>query len=133
MKAVDTSVVVTAFTESDPSSDAAVAILNGDCALPAHAAFEVYSVLTRSPAPLRTPPRVAIEQLRAAFDDRIIQLSKRDVLPFIDRMADAGVVGRAVYDALVAETARRHDVTLVSRDRKAAPIYQAVGVQVEYL
>lgn len=133
MKAVDSSVVMVAFNEGHASSDAAVAIINGDCVLPAHAAIESYSVLTRSPEPLRMPPAAVVDMLRSAFDDRIVQLGKREILPFLDRMAQAGLPGGAVYDALIAETARRNGATLVTRDRRAAATYAAVGVEVEYL
>lgn len=133
MKAVDSSVVIAAFTEDDPRNAAAVSVLNGDCVLPTHVAFEVYSVLTRGPESLRTPPADVVEQLRVAFEDRVIQLGKRDVLPFLERLAAADVARGAVYDAHIAETARRAGATLVTDDRRAAATYQAVGVEVEYL
>jgi predicted nucleic acid-binding protein len=37
-------------------------------------------------------------------------------------------IGGAVYDALVALTAKRAGATLVTADRRAASIYELVGV-----
>jgi predicted nucleic acid-binding protein len=99
--------------------------------LPAHAAIECYAVLTRLPPPLRQHPEVAAELVRANFPDRIASLAGRDVLPFLRRIAAAGIHGGAAYDALVAETARRAGATLVTRDQRAAATYAAVGVDVE--
>jgi len=45
----------------------------------------------------------------------------------------AGVRGGALYDALIATTAAHHRCALVSADRRAAPVYAAVGVDVVYL
>lgn len=48
-------------------------------------------------------------------------------------MASAGIGGGAIYDALIAESARLAGATLVSADRRAAATYAAVGVEVEFL
>lgn len=133
MIALDTSVVVAALVRAHPRHETTLTVIDGDCVLPAHAALETYAVLTRAPLPLRTPPEAVSQMLRGAFEGRIVQLGKSEVLPLLERMAAAGVRGRAIYDASIAETARRAGATLVTEDRKAAPIYAAVGVEVEYL
>lgn len=38
-----------------------------------------------------------------------------------------------MYDALVGATALEHGLTLISRDRRAAETYRALGVVVEML
>ena len=43
----------------------------------------------------------------------------------------AGIVGGAVYDALVAEAARVHQLVLISCDRRAVLTYQAMGTRYE--
>jgi hypothetical protein len=40
-------------------------------------------------------------------------------------------LGGQVYDALIGFTAAEHTATLVSFDRRATLIYEAVGVRVE--
>ena len=42
-------------------------------------------------------------------------------------------VGGGLYDALVGATTRHHDHTLVTADRRAAPVYAALGVDVAYV
>ena len=44
-----------------------------------------------------------------------------------------GIRGGALYDALVAATAAHHRHMLVSADRRAAPVYHALGVNVTYI
>lgn len=45
----------------------------------------------------------------------------------------AGLAGGAVYDALVAATAKRASARLLTRDRRAVATYEAVGVDYELL
>lgn len=48
-------------------------------------------------------------------------------------LAEAGISGGAVYDALVAAAAVHHGLPLVSRDRRALDTYRALGLDVEFL
>jgi predicted nucleic acid-binding protein len=48
-------------------------------------------------------------------------------------LADAGRIGGAVHDALVALTAKAAGATLVSADRRALATYELVGVAVRQL
>ena len=48
-------------------------------------------------------------------------------------LARAGRIGGAVYDALVALTARVAGATLVTADRRAMAVYELVGVEVRSL
>ena len=41
--------------------------------------------------------------------------------------------GGALYDALVGGTAARHRHRLLTADRRAAPVYRALGVTVHYV
>jgi hypothetical protein len=42
-----------------------------------------------------------------------------------------GIVGGALYDGIVAATAREHGLTLKSFDTRASATYRALGIQVE--
>jgi predicted nucleic acid-binding protein len=41
-----------------------------------------------------------------------------------------GIAGGSVYDAVVAATAREHDLPLMTNDRRARSIYEVLGVRV---
>jgi predicted nucleic acid-binding protein len=49
------------------------------------------------------------------------------------RLVARGIVGGSAYDAIVAETARQSDLTLVTLDDRARATYEAVGVELELL
>jgi hypothetical protein len=51
----------------------------------------------------------------------------------IERLAGAGVVGGASYDALVALEAEAHGQTLLTLDRRAHTTYQRLGIAFEVL
>jgi hypothetical protein len=51
----------------------------------------------------------------------------------LDRLVDHNVVGGGACDAVIAETARFHGLTLVSLDQRALPVYEAIGVEVAML
>jgi predicted nucleic acid-binding protein len=46
-------------------------------------------------------------------------------------MAELGIAGGAVYDALVAATAAEHGITLATRDRRAADTYRSLDIDFE--
>ena len=134
MKAVDSSVAIRALLEQAEGHFPARTIVAESPSIPAHAVFETYSSLTRMPEPHRTAPEVALELLDANFGDRVLAApSARSVLPWLRRVAARGVRGGALYDALIAESARIAGATLVTADLRAAATYRAVGVEVELL
>jgi predicted nucleic acid-binding protein len=100
--------------------------------LSGHAAFETFSVLTRLPAPLRRTPAATAELLAANFP-ATRHLSAVAAGELMRRLADEGVAGGAVYDALVAATAAEHELPLATRDRRAVGIYRAFRAEVELL
>lgn len=129
MIAVDTSVVVPAFASWHEAHGAAIRLLAESPALPAHVAVEAYSVLTRLPMPHRVPGTIVIDYLDRVFPpDRRLVASAETQIEITRRCAAAGVDGGGVYDALVAATVLEHGATLVTRDRRAAPVYRAIGV-----
>jgi predicted nucleic acid-binding protein len=51
----------------------------------------------------------------------------------VRRLAEAGRMGGAVYDALVALTARIAGAVLVTADARAVAVYELVGVEIRHL
>jgi predicted nucleic acid-binding protein len=75
----------------------------------AHALSEAYAVLTRLPAPHRLAPSDAWELLRANFTNGVlvVELSARQHVEVLRRLAKEGVSGGRTYDAVIAECAVR--------------------------
>jgi toxin FitB len=98
--------------------------------LAGHATYETYSVLTRLPPPARLTSTAARQLLATRFPaGRFLDAAAGSAL--VDRLVTAGIVGGAVYDALVAEAARVHQLVLISCDRRAVLTYQAMGTRYE--
>jgi predicted nucleic acid-binding protein len=131
--AVDSSVVVPAFASWHTAHLVAIAVVRRRPHLPAHAALESFSVITRLPPPQRSPPAVVAAFLKEHFEDRYLALSAAGHRQLLAEIAEAGIVGGAVYDALVAGIAMEAGATLVSRDVRAAATYEAIGVRYELL
>lgn len=98
--------------------------------LTAHSLAETYSVLTRLPGDARLTAHDAARLTEANFD-AVLPLPAREaaVLPRV--LAPLGVVGGAVYDALVGLAARAAGVPLLTRDARALGTYAAIGAGVE--
>jgi len=128
--AADTSVVVPALAGWHEDHGRAYAFLDEtpDVVLLGHVALETYSVLTQLRPPRRARPEHVIEALRLTFPGSGAALPAPAYLDLLDRAARRGVQGGAIYDALVAGTAREAGLELVSLDRRAASTYDLVGV-----
>ena len=134
MIAVDSSVAVPALVRGLPDHEQARRELARMPAIPAHAAIETYSVITRLPEPYRVDPPSAARLIEHNFGDRILAgPTARALSAWLRRMAEGGVAGGAVYDAVIAEAARLAKATLVTADGRAATTYRAVGVEVQLL
>ena len=133
MIAVDTSLVVALFASWHEAHEAARAAVSGDAHLPAHVLLESYSVLTRLPPPHRAPTGVVAAFLRGRFQPRLLTLPGSGHAALLDLVQEGGISGGAVYDALVAATAKHAGATLLTRDRRAARAYEAVGVSFQLL
>ena len=131
MIAVDTSVVVAGFASWHEGHRLAAAVLNREPRAPAHVLVETYSVLTRLPPPHRAPSATVTAFLTQRFRQTPLTLAPRAWLRLLDHAAGLGVTGGAVYDALVAETARHAGATLLTRDRRAIVVYEKIGVTYE--
>lgn len=133
MRALDTSVAVPALVEWHDAHEAVVAALQPDDRLPAHAALETYSVLTRLPAPLRVAPARAAEVLRARFPPPYLALPPEEFDALVERLSNNGVHGGAVYDGLVGTSAAAAERPLLTRDTRASTTYRALGVAHEQM
>ncbi|MCK0112624.1 type II toxin-antitoxin system VapC family toxin [Ornithinimicrobium sp. F0845] len=126
VRSCDTSVLVAALLSWHPQHEVARTAMGGVQILPAHVLLELYSVLTRLPAPHRLAPEAAAEVIDALkLDIRTLPADEHHAL--LRRLAVAGVRGGATYDALVGATAAHHGLQLLSRDRRARATYDAVG------
>ncbi len=134
MIALDSSVAIPALHADLPNHELAVRYLVDKASLAAHAAIETYSAVTRLPEPFRVDAHSAAKLIADNFRDRIVAGPPPRTIPaWLKRMADCGISGGAVYDALVAESARLARATLITADRRAAATYRAVGVDMRML
>ena len=99
-------------------------------ALAGHAAFETYSVLTRMPGALAVDSSTTSTLLYRVFPV-VHWLDPDAVQPLLTRIGQVGIVGGAVYDALVGEAARINGCTLLTRDLRAKRTYDLLGVTYE--
>jgi predicted nucleic acid-binding protein len=130
---LDTSAAVALVVGDHEDHQATVEALDGRrLGLSGHAAFETFSVLTRLPPPARRSPEAIAELISANFPETRF-LTDKAAARLTSQLADLGIGGGAVYDALVGAAAAEHGITLVSRDRRARETYRRLGVDVELL
>ncbi|MDN5795399.1 MAG: type II toxin-antitoxin system VapC family toxin [Intrasporangium sp.] len=125
----DTSVLIPAFLSWHEHHEVARETVGDLPVVPAHVLLETYSVLTRLPAPHRLAPAVVLDGL-GGLTSHLLVLSADRYLGTLAELAVRGIKGGAVYDGLIAATAKEHGRRLVTLDRRALPTYEAVGVTV---
>lgn len=133
MTAIDTSVAVASFARWHEQHRAARDALRAGPRLIAHVAVETFSVLTRLPVPHRAPPSAVLAFLAHNFRAPWIGLPPGRYRLLLERASGQGIVGGAVYDALVAAAAEHAGETLVTLDRRALDTYRTMGAQVQFL
>jgi predicted nucleic acid-binding protein len=128
--ACDTSLLIPVLTGWHAAHEDAVRVMSAmDVkAVPAHVLLETYSVLTRMPAPHRFAPADA-ESMLTRLTLEVIDLPANAHRGVVSACARRNIAGGAVYDALVGATAAHHRLSLVTRDRRALPTYDAVGAR----
>lgn len=97
-----------------------------------HALIETYAVLTRLPQPYTVPSVQASAALRS-YSSNVLVLPGDEVPDAIDRFVIARASGGASYDALIAATAEHHGATLLTRDERAAEVYERLGTDVRWV
>jgi predicted nucleic acid-binding protein len=119
MKTVfDTSVIVSGIVESHPMHPKCLPWLQRakagevECIVVSHTLAETYAVLTTLPVRPRISPLVAQRLIdnNLQANARIVALNVADYWNTIQRMAEMGLSGGTVYDALIATVARRLSV-----------------------
>lgn len=130
---VDTSVAVPLLVASHEAHDTVSAwAAQRALGLSGHASAETYAVLTRLPGDARVRPGDAVLLIDDGFDEPLT-LSRAAAVDAHRELARLGISGGATYDGLVALAAREHDAVLATRDARARPTYDAVGVRVEVI
>ncbi len=133
MIAPDSSVVIAALAPwHELHGRARAALAEDEVGLPAHVAFETTSALSRMPKGRRIAPAIVLEALRT-FPNPWLALDAPDLRDALERAVEAGVRGGALYDALIAATAAKHDADVLSADRRALATYRAMGVAVRFV
>ena len=130
----DSSVTIAAAASWHVAHGAAVAALEEDAvALVAHVAYETTAALSRMPVGHRIAPRVVLEWLERRFEGEWLELPPAVARRTLRTAVEQGIRGGALNDALVGGTAAHHGHRLLTADRRAAPVYRALGVAVEYV
>jgi len=107
---VDTNVLVSAFYTDLAHHEASLTLLEkyprSQICCSAHSMAELYSTLTRMPPPRRARPEEAMLFL-ADIKSRLTQiaLTSEEYFAAISKYSSMGVVGGAIYDALIARCA----------------------------
>lgn len=130
---LDTSAAVPLVLAAHEHHDAVKrAVAGRRLGLAGHAAFETYAVLTRLPGPDRIQPDAAHQLLQTNFPGTH-HLSPERTSALWSNLVDLRVAGGSVYDALVGSAAAEAGLLLVTRDRRAIPVYRALQVRIEIL
>jgi predicted nucleic acid-binding protein len=131
--AADTSVVVAAFASWHEGHAVSTSAVSRRPRLPAQVILESYSVLTRLPAPHTAAAGTVREFLQLRFPALPLVLSSKAHAALMREAVGAGIVGGAIYDALIAFTAKSVGAALLTRDRRALPTYEKIGVRLELI
>jgi predicted nucleic acid-binding protein len=133
MRAADSSIAIAAILADHEAHDLAEDALSATATTIAHVASETYSVLTRLPPPLRLDAVIAASIVDARLPSSRVTLDADAHASAPRTLAAARVSGGATYDGLIALTALEHDLELLSRDRRAARTYRALGLRFQLL
>ncbi|MGI8902801.1 MAG: PIN domain-containing protein [Solirubrobacteraceae bacterium] len=134
MIAPDSSVAVAAAASWHVAHEASVTALAAEqSSLIAHVAYETTAAMSRMPVGQRLAPTVVLEWLDRRFEAPWLVLPAGAMRRVLREAIGYGIRGGALYDALIAATAAHHRHTLLSADRRAAPVYATFGVEVVYV
>ncbi|WP_300344329.1 PIN domain-containing protein [Nesterenkonia sp.] len=127
--AADTSVAVPLLVASHEAHHSVRSWAHGKTLhLSGHALTETYAVLTRLPGDARVSAADAVDLM----DDNYVgtlMLTEESALRCHRRLAEAGVLGGATYDGMVALAAQQNGAVLATRDARAKSTYDVLGVQ----
>jgi predicted nucleic acid-binding protein len=129
--AVDTSVVVAAFATWHQGHQVAISVLARKPRIPAHALIESFSVLTRLPVPHRGPADLVCQFLAEQFAAAPLVLPGASFHGLLAKTIESNLIGGAIFDALIGETAKHAGATLLTRDKRAVQTYDRIGASFE--
>lgn len=110
LAALDSSVLVAALRETEPSHEACASLLRRrGLVVWAHALAETFSTLSGESGARRFSPRVASQAIELSVLPRVrrLALDDTDYLTALDAAHGAGVRGGAIYDFLHLRAARK--------------------------
>lgn len=125
--------MVPAFASWHEGHRVAAAVLDRSPRVPAHVLVETYSVLTRLPPPHRAPADLVATFLAERLAHPPLVLPARAYRGLVQQAAAEGLPGGSIYDALVAAIARHAGALLLTRDRRAAPVYERIGANYQFV
>lgn len=114
----DTSVMIAAMIESHPMHSHAFPWLKRakvkefEILVASHTLAELYAVLTTLPISPKITPGMAHQMIHHNIEtiSKIVSLSPSDYISVIKRMADLGLSGGIIYDALIVKVAQKSKV-----------------------
>ena len=136
----DTSVLIAAVVEAHPAHAVAFPWLQrakeqvDTGVVAAHSLAEMVAILTRLPVRPSISPELARRIITADVlgSCEVVTLSVTDYVTLLDHLADLGIAGGAVYDALLLHTAWKSEVdqviTLNARDFRR--VYPALAERI---
>ena len=131
--ALDTSAAVPLLIRRHPDHDRVrSSIGEATISMTGHSQAETYSVLTRLPGDARLDARDAAQLLSTGFAEPLL-LDPATLADLPSVLAQHEVAGGAVYDALVGLATVGAGVSLLTRDRRAAATYSALGVEFRFV
>jgi predicted nucleic acid-binding protein len=71
--------------------------------------------------------------LSQAFPKSPLAIGPDDNREFLDILMHERIIGGSTYDALIAFTSVKHSAQLVTRDRRAAATYAAMGASITFI
>lgn len=130
---LDTSCAVPLLlADADQHGEVRARVRGHSLGLAGHARFETYSVLTRLPRELRVSPEAAARALAHNFPIQAY-LDARQQGDALEELARLAIHGGSVYDGLVALAARSTGILLLTHDRRATAVYNALGCKFELI
>lgn len=97
-----------------------------------HVLVETYAVLTRLPQPYTVPAVQASAAVRS-YANHVIAHPTDELADTVDRFVIARISGIGSYDGVIAATAIHHGATLLTRDERAAAVYERLGADVRWV
>jgi toxin FitB len=127
---LDTSIAVALLVKDHEAHSVCRAAIRGlDLGLAGHAIFETMSVISRLPGSSRRSTSLVLRAVTESFPNSHY-LSAERTRDVATAVADLGIGGGAVYDALVCAAAIEAGCRLMTRDTRALPTYQSLGAQI---